>query len=284
VDWGSFGRQIGMGILKSVVMFPMQWYGMEGDTKDGKYNPKGVEFRGYPKAATSPYKLPYPKGTHQFVGQANQGLFSHMAFNETLQIYAYDFAHDFGDDILASRDGTVVDYFDWITDNTHPHTAAEVQVAKTAAAGQLVTGQSDWVSWNFIIIRHDTINPDHDLDAGNETPPVPVTTYAVYGHGKQSGVRDAFATRGVADPKTIIGQTVKQGDVIMKAGSTGMSFHNHLHMHVQVLDTTTPATDPVADRLKHYTIPFVFQEVHHVIGADGVLKHLNWYTSDNGAA
>ena len=36
-----------------------------------------------------------------YVGQANLGFFSHARWNSFPQIYAYDFAHDFGDEILA---------------------------------------------------------------------------------------------------------------------------------------------------------------------------------------
>jgi hypothetical protein len=278
VDWASFGEQIGMGVLKSVATFVVQWYNFkEGDTNDGKYNPKGDDFKGYPKAEHSPYKLPYPKGTSLFVGQANQGLFSHMAFNATPQVYAYDFAHDFGDDIVACRAGTVVDYFDWIVDDINPG-QTEMLAAQTAATSDLSPTQTNWTSWNFIIVHHGTALDDHDLDVGG----VKAETYAVYGHGQQGSVRAAFAASGVADPKTIIGQPVQQGQVIMKAGDVGMSFHNHLHLHVQVLDTSPAKVGlPVAQQLKEYTIPFVFQEARHILGTDGVLKRLNWYTSDN---
>lgn len=278
-DWGDFGKEIGLGALKGAIMFLVQWYTTkEGDTNDGKYNPKpGGDFKGYPKAENSPYKLPYPKGVAQFVGQANQGMFSHMAFNYLPQIYAYDFAHDFGDPISACRGGTVVDYFDWIDNDINPD-ATQQQAAATAAAPLLVAGQTTIDSWNFIMIRHDTINPDHDLEAGGAK----VTTYAVYGHGKQGSVRDAFNARGVT-PQNIIGTVVQQGDVIMHAGDVGMSFHNHLHMHVLVVDPAKPATDPISTRMRDYTIPFVFREAKHIIGTDGVLKHLTWYTSDNEA-
>ena len=105
---------------------------MEGDTNDGKYNPKldpdgnrvharAPTVRGYPPQETSPYKLPYEQGVSMFVGQANQGFFSHMRFNSLPQIYGYDFAHDYGDEILASRGGTVVDYFDWLPDTVDRH-------------------------------------------------------------------------------------------------------------------------------------------------------------------
>lgn len=278
-DWKDFGEQIGWGALKGVLFFVLQWYTTkEGDTNDGKYNPQaGGDFAGYPDAATSPYKLPYPKGVAQYVGQANQGMFSHMAFNYLPQIYAYDFAHDFGDDICACRGGTVVDYFDWIVDDINPDSTQQAAAA-TLAAPDLVAGQTTSDSWNFIMIRHDTVDNDHDKEAGGNV----VTTYAVYGHGKQHSVREAFAARSVpVTPQNIIGTVVQQGEVIMKAGDVGMSFHNHLHMHVLVADPALPNTTPISQRMRDYTIPFVFREARHVIGKDGVLKYLTWYTSDN---
>jgi hypothetical protein len=104
----------------------------------------------------------------------------------------------------------------------------------------------------------------------------------VYGHGKQGSVREVFAAKGVTDPKNIIGTTVQQGELIMKADDTGTSFHSHLHMHVLAGNSTTPATPPVsASKLNQYTIPFVFREAKHIIARDGVLKNLTWYKSDN---
>ena len=213
------------------------------------------------------------------MGQSNQGLFSHQALGWASQVYAYDFAHDFGENITASRAGTVVDYFDWVADDINPD-ATQLAAARKAAkdSGLLVPTQTKSRSWNFIIIKHDVINPAHDREAGG----VEAVTYAVYGHGQQGGVRAAFAENGVSDPKLIIGQDVKQGQVIMKAGDTGMSFHNHLHMQVQVEQTVpVPTALAMDDRLKTGTIPFVFKEVVHVLGTNGVPKNLNWYTSDN---
>ena len=68
----------------------------------------------------------------------------------------------------------------------------------------------------------------------------------------------------------------------MHAGDTGTSFHNHLHMHVLGATAATPATGPVnSSVLTPYTLPFVFKEGRHVIGRDGPLRRLTWYTSDN---
>ena len=327
----QFGKEVGVGALQAFVSFILQQYTeMEGDTDDGRYNPRLDEdgnayvparqpFDAYPPADTSPYLLPYARGTAQFVGQANQGMFSHMRFNSLPQIYGYDFAHDFGDEVLAVRDGTVVDWFDWIPDDTEPDfnqiwdalkqaidwaswggggepgqadlVAAGTNPASALVIGPTGVGQSGIgnvtfgggmitlnFNWNFIVVRHDTQVADHDKDAGGGV----VTTYAVYGHGKTRSVRDVFAARGVADPRNIIGTAVRQGEVIMHAGDTGTRFHNHLHMHVLGATAATPATGPVnSSVLTPYTLPFVFKEGRHVIGRDGPLRRLTWYTSDN---
>jgi hypothetical protein len=180
----------------------------------------------------------------------------------------------------------VVDYFDWIPDNIDP-SFDQIMAAITAAGTNLLPGQTGIAevtptlisfNWNFIMIRHDTQVPDHDKDVGGTA----CTTYAVYGHGKQGSVREVFAARGVTDPKNIIGTTVQQGELIMKADDTGTSFHNHLHMHVLAGNSTTPATPPISvSKLNQYTIPFVFREAKHIIARDGVLKNLTWYKSDN---
>jgi len=297
-DWEQLGKEIGVGALQTWGSFIVQQYTtMEGDTKDGKYNPtldvSGTpysparqEFNEYPPGTSSPYKLPYVQGKALYVGQANQGMFSHMRFNSLPQVYAYDFAHDFGEEILASRGGTVIDFFDWFADDIEPTTPQMVAALATAQGVMGATfrsGDPFYASWNYIIIRHDTQNSIHDKDVGGAT----VTTYAVYGHGKQGSVRAAFNGLSTAVTATsIIGSTVQQGQPIMHAGDVGVSFHNHLHMHVlgHVTGGTnpTPAAPPIwPSQLSPYTLPFVFQEGRHVIGRDGPLRYLTWYKSDN---
>jgi hypothetical protein len=64
----------------------------------------------------------------------------------------------------------------------------------------------------------------------------------------------------------------------MHAGDTGVSFHNHLHMHVVGSTASTPASPPIrSNQLTSYTLPFVFREARHVIKPDGVLQYLTWY-------
>ncbi len=318
VGWGV-GRTVtpadlwkkpALGALMGFLTFLVQMYGSgEGDTDDGRYNPNvdpqgnafpvpRLPFAGYPPAAASPYRLPLPAGESTFVGQANQGFFSHMRYGSTVQVYAYDFAHDRGDEVLAVRDGTVVDWFDFYPDDTDLDVFGDTAdgatgtaaAAAAQTAGLLVSGQTGFNgnltgNWNFVLIRHDALDPAHDRDQGGGT----VTTFAEYGHGLNGGVRAAFAARGVA-PTAIIGTRVSQGQVVMQAGDTGVSFHNHLHLHVRAATAGTPVppTPPAATfapirptTLSAYTLPFVFREARHILGADGPLRHLTWYRSEN---
>ncbi len=266
--WGGLAGDMVSSVLQVWITFWIVLFSTrEGDTDDGKYNPKGAAFLGYPKKkqedgteTPSPYRLPYAKETTLFVPQGNQGMWSHNNITNasTAQIYAYDFGHDDGEEVLASRPGTVVAFGESIADGS------------TA-------------DWNFIVIRHDvddsgnpiTPDPRHDRDIGGNA----VFTYAVYGHGKKDSITTAFSrlTPPVATAN-IIGAKVKRGQPIMLAGDTGMSFHNHLHIHVQAEMAGPNTSTPPADRrTTAYTIPFIFQEVD----GDGVCVHGNWYTSDN---
>jgi murein DD-endopeptidase MepM/ murein hydrolase activator NlpD len=266
--------------------FISQYMSKEGDTDDGKYNPLGDAFHEYPAHDSSPYTLPYAKDTYYYCIQGNQGWFSHHSQN-VQQTYSYDFSMDQGDIILAARPGTVVDYFDWVADDANPGWEDLTAPNEATASGFLVPNQTGHDTWNFICIRHDSdqdgaaAEPDdvHDRGAGHAL----ITTYAVYGHGRKDSVRELFGARGVA-PQSIIGTQVKRGDRIMRAGNTGVSFNNHLHIMVHA---GPEAPDLPADRLLPVkrsnladgTIPFVFKDVTHIIGRDGVCKSLNWYTS-----
>ena len=243
------------GIPQGIIF---NWYWLylqqEGHTSGGTYNPIGPsDFKGYPTpASASPYKLPYDstKVGSVYVGQANEGLFSHN-FNNVDQTYAYDFSLDKNDEILAARPGTVVAFFEGVPDDQ--------------------TGGP----WNYIAIQHDVdnsgapIGPDpQDLGPGG----VPVKTVAVYGHGRNASISAAFARHTPPVPTgSIVGTTVKQGMPIMDAGCTGISFHNHLHMHV------IPA--PVGGGGTGNTMPFVFSDPD--TGSSGNPTHFNFYTSAN---
>lgn len=58
----------------------------------------------YPQKETSPYKLPWKAGVTRFVAQGNRSFTSHREFH----YYAWDFVMKTGTEILAVRDGKVV--------------------------------------------------------------------------------------------------------------------------------------------------------------------------------
>ena len=256
-DGGPTLDKMWYGIPQGVIF---NWYWLylqqEGHTSGGTFNPIGSsEFKGYPKpASASPYKLPYDssKVGAIYVGQANEGLFSHN-FNNVDQIYAYDFSLDKNDEVLAARPGTVIDFFEKIPDDTSP-------------GG----------NWNYIAIRHDVDNTGAPTgaDAQDQGPGGgTITTVSVYGHGRTNSVSAAFARHTPPVPTgSIIGTKVKQGMPIMDAGSTGISFHNHLHMHV-IPDPGPPYGSGFNGAGN--TIPFVFSD------AGGELSHFNFYSSGN---
>ena len=256
------------------LFWPMLYSLREGDTDEGRFNPLGGDrFQGYPdkSSAPSPYLLPFEKGKSIFVGQANSGIFSHNPCANgigtenavTAQTYAYDFSMDQDEEILASRPGTVVEFFeDFPNDKSWDDL--------TDAEQKEMKGHR----WNYIIIRHDLTEDQH----GNlsPAPPDPVhdkrengrttVTYAVYGHGRTGSITQAFG--GTAPEPNVT--RVRRGQPIMLAGDTGNSFHNHLHMHV------LPESGGTVD--KTITIPFVFQDVED---NGGVCQHLHYYQSSN---
>jgi hypothetical protein len=288
LEWSELHIRMAVSLRRSFTYFwPWLYLWREGDTDDGHYNPdaSGSAFTGYPAKATSPYKMPYAPGKSCFLGQGNQGLFSHQLLNPASMfetVYAYDFSLDGDEEILASRPGTVVDYFDWVPDNKNPPNSAippsqEENDIRTDAA--TVPGNHPaYDTWNFIAIRHDVDdagnalapNPDHDRGPGGTV----VTTYALYGHGRYGSVRAAFNARGVA-PDAIIGTAVKRGHLIMKAGSTGVSFHNHVHLDVR---KGPAAGSPIRWSTLGQTIPFVFSDCRE---DDGRPRRLNFYSSSN---
>ncbi|ONG58581.1 hypothetical protein BKE38_02765 [Pseudoroseomonas deserti] len=255
LDWRLWLESVGTSALKSFLLFWVLNYLLkENDTDGGRYRPGGGSFPGYPskEKAPSPYLLPYSKDQSLFVIQANLGLFSHNYLSNanltggasaTQQTYAYDFGHDFDAGIACARAGVVWSFVESIPD-------------------------SDESDWNFIIIRHGTPDPVHD-DAGAG----PRVTYAVYGHLSTGGVTRAFGGTAPVQESMSAGNgtAVTQGQIIGLAGDTGMSFHNHLHMHVLADNGSGQPDTSIA-------IPFVFQDVE----GDGVLRSRRWYKSGNG--
>ena len=272
--------------LKLMGLFWILLYSFrENDTDDGKYNPRGPEFDGYPDPSNSPYMFPWEDGNAWLCVQGNQGIITHNNFGDTPQVYAYDFAMDQDTPILAARGGTVVDYFDWIANDEHPDAPGSGDNPadskfdvwrnardEAAASKFLVSGQTSSPTWNFIVIRHDAANKDHDKDQGG----MATTTYAVYGHGRKDSVRKSFGDRGVA-PAKIIGTAVTQGQQIMLTGNTGNSMMNHLHLMVQ--PGPAASTKPPITNLTARTIPFVFKTEVGDDASEGVPKSMTFYTS-----
>ncbi len=58
----------------------------------------------YPKAESSPYKLPWPAGVSWFCIQSNRGVVSHRGYEE----FAFDFKMPVGSDVCAAREGVVL--------------------------------------------------------------------------------------------------------------------------------------------------------------------------------
>jgi hypothetical protein len=266
-----------------VTWFISMYMSVEGDTKNGTMNTYGQPFAGYQPYETSPYTLPYPKDNVVYVVQGHQGIFSHH--HNSKQTYSYDFCLDQDAVILAARPGTVVDYFDWIENNIEPNDAQkDAAAAEAFPIVSLVNNQTRRAGWNFIRIRHDcdddgnplSPNVTHDKGEAGAT----VTTYAVYGHGRKGSVREMFQLRGIGDG-SIIGSKVKRGHRIMRSGDTGLSFMNHLHIHVQAGPAAAPTTPPAVrdSDLVDGSIPFVFSDVTHFIGTDGVPRYADFYES-----
>ncbi|MFM2375071.1 MAG: hypothetical protein RLZZ165_168 [Bacteroidota bacterium] len=212
------------GILKHP-LYNYFWY--NGDTDSGRFGkdnsspPLLKTFQGYPKGKSkSPYKLPYPKGVIHLCAQGNLGLWSHGANSN--QVYAYDWDHDHGSEVLAMRAGTVALYSDVMPDHST-------------------------LQHNHLHVRHDAVlegpvpNPVFDRDWTDR----PVITTGKYLHGKHFGIRHIFAALGI--PARFIPNTpVSQGQLVMYSGDTGKSFFNHLHAHVSSSNAES--------------VPFIFQD------------------------
>lgn len=198
----------------------------ENSTDGGRYG----GFLGYTPKDSSPYLMPMVNGKELGMVQGNLGFFSHHG----RLLYAYDFTHDFQDEILAIRAGN----------------------ARFTPAEELYRDDKLQDAGNAVYVDHVLgIDPIHDRGVSGMLG----QTSAKYYHGAHMGVSHAFAMYGI--PTNSINTTpVRQGQVVMLAGSTGNSGHNHLH-----LDVAGPGAE---------TIPFVFRDAP----GDGVPKTAGWYT------
>jgi hypothetical protein len=104
-----------------------------------------------------------------------------------------------------------------------------------------------------------------------------IATCCSYGHGMEGFIQRVFSPRLSRPNKTtpwsaadIVGEFIAQGEQVMEAGDTGVSAYNHLHTHVAGLVENEYEGNYLL------TIPFLYQ-------AHGVLRAMDFYTSDNGA-
>jgi hypothetical protein len=104
-----------------------------------------------------------------------------------------------------------------------------------------------------------------------------IATCCSYGHGMNGFIQRVFSPRLSRPNKTtpwtaadIAGEFISQGEQVMEAGDTGVSAYNHLHTHVAGL------VENEYEKNFLLTIPFLY-ETH------GVLRAMDFYTSDNGA-
>lgn len=241
-DWKLLGITIAESIGTMILGYWFyEYFFKEGDTADGTLAATG-NYKGYPAKANSPYRLPYAAGEALYMGQGNNGLFSHNEITNmggNWQMYAFDLGHDHRQMVRAMRGGVVWSFAEGFPDDNDQNA-------------------------NFIIIQHNTLVPDHDDPFGTGTP---VMTFARYWHGAQNGVTNAFGgTAPVQESVTAgSGTVVNQGDPIMEADDTGTSFHSHLHIYVATGTAAGPGPN---------SIPFVFDDVDN---DSGLMEFLTWY-------
>ncbi len=226
------------------------WKFADGDTNGGKLtgiNKEAFEYPGYPNRENSPYRLPWANGKIYQCAQGNHGLWSHTPYSYEVELYAFDFNFNHGDEVLAIRDGVVWDFLETTPDNTH-----------------------DMKENHIIILHQDPPLPGHDFDENK----APVRTFSVYLHSAQASITGSFlmpiAKEKGQPPGS--GTPVSRGQVIMKANHTGRSAYNHLHLQVRPANAAGEPAD--------YTIPFVFGDEdleRHV----GVPRSGRWYDSSN---
>lgn len=103
----------------------------------------------YPAQRSSPYRLPWKAGISRFVAQGNRSFTSHRGYH----MYAWDFVMPIGTEVLAAREGKVVeveDSYDGIGINanfiTIEHTDGERSVYVHVKHGAALVKVGDVVS------------------------------------------------------------------------------------------------------------------------------------------
>jgi hypothetical protein len=101
-----------------------------GHTDDGKFafingSDLEVSFHGFPEdRASSPYKLPWDEEDKRQCVQNPMGIWNH--YPENGFTYAIDYNHDAGSDVLASREGVIVNLDDTNPNNAKPKNHIEI--------------------------------------------------------------------------------------------------------------------------------------------------------------
>ncbi|MBV7339911.1 M23 family metallopeptidase [Chloroflexi bacterium TSY] len=200
-------------------MFLWWFYVDDGRDKHDVFDGKNPE--------SSPYKLPYRADENWLCGQGVHGIFSHTPTDvrTTANLdnhYAYDFNERENKDVLASRDGIVLD------------------IIKDNANG------SDWQ--NSIDVLHLNWREGHDPGSNEER----VLTYSTYVHLSQNRVWIDIGHRFVQ------GYHIANID----STGTSAQHHLHFHAEEfqrRVERPTTPPADPAHGR-RNMTIPVVFED------------------------
>jgi murein DD-endopeptidase MepM/ murein hydrolase activator NlpD len=229
-------------ICAGLIPFALWWvYIDDGRDKPGVF--EGLD------AATSPYRLPYPRGENWLCGQGTHGIFSHHTYSEGApndfddsNHYAYDFNESEGKQILAARDGVVIQALD-----PHPNRQQNA---------------------NFFDVLHLDWRSGHDPGTEEER----VLSWATYFHVAQHSVA------------ATLGQPVAQGQHIAKCDSTGRSAQHHIHLSAQVnqggRDRSVPMVfqDDSVRGFRHYPLLAWIGGKGHIPGKPVAYAH---YTSDN---
>ena len=279
--------------------FPIYWYlANEGATHLGRNSHNGMPMTGYAKPETSPYKLPYPNGQVYQCVQGNRGLWGHNAVSMPAMLYAYDFALDFGDSVVATRKGilwafsdqTVTDaprgcyvqiLHNGAVDEAHDRNQAKQMVHTIAEYRHGIPGSiSATLGINIAMLPANVLNLNTPVKTAFEQAGVKL--------GKLGALQVAVEVSNASSP---IGPVViEQGQQIMQAGVSGLVAFNHLHFHVQPalqdeagdIISLAVGQEDLMITTESYTIPVVFQEVEARLWAPaGVARSRHYYQSAN---
>jgi hypothetical protein len=278
------------GIGNTWAKFPLYLYlANEGATNYGRLSHAGAPMPGYPEADGSPYKLPFEKDNVYQCVQGNRGLWGHNHIGDDSALYAYDFALDYGDRVLAARPGILWAFADAVDpdesrgcyvqilhgdlpDEKHDRNQAKKEVRTMAEYRHGIPGS--------IVAALATGGSSIEMKPADQLNASVQTAFQQEGIelSKLGNMPVAVKTSGGVPAGPVV---IEQGDQIMLAGVSGLVVFNHLHFQVQ------PAMhDPDGDvtGIEAYTIPVVFAEVKAGLWSRaGVPRARHFYQSANGA-